>query len=173
MVRNPYYNPYSHANLTCLRPLYVRLTGLRKAPALTTDNWKELSPVGMWAALAHAFSVLALGAGAVSFGQIVKAGEPVFAAATNALLLKVSTTTTWECMYVHLYELVLKVRVLPHKSISYLMEKIEEKCSKNAFFFFSVGVYCIYVCMIRGLLTVCTCYGLIFCVFVCLPFVGH
>lgn len=64
------------------------LTGLRKAPALTTDNWKELSPVGMWAALAHAFSVLALGAGAVSFGQIVKAGEPVFAAATNALLLK-------------------------------------------------------------------------------------
>ena len=28
--------------------------------------------------------------GAVSFGQIVKAGEPVFAAATNALLLGVS-----------------------------------------------------------------------------------
>jgi hypothetical protein len=56
---------------------------------MTADNWKELSPVGLWAALAHAFSVLALGAGAVSFGQIVKAGEPVFAAATNALLLKV------------------------------------------------------------------------------------
>lgn len=64
------------------------LTGLRKAPQLSADNWKELSPVGLWAALAHAFSVLALGAGAVSFGQIVKAGEPVFAAATNALLLK-------------------------------------------------------------------------------------
>ena len=28
--------------------------------------------------------------GAVSFGQIVKAGEPVFAAATNAILLGVS-----------------------------------------------------------------------------------
>jgi len=42
----------------------------------------------LFASLAHAFSVLALGAGAVSFGQIVKAGEPVFAAATNALLLK-------------------------------------------------------------------------------------
>ena len=27
--------------------------------------------------------------GAVSFGQIVKAGEPVFAAATNAILLGV------------------------------------------------------------------------------------
>lgn len=64
------------------------LTGLRQAPKMTTENWKELSPVGLWAALAHAFSVLALGAGAVSFGQIVKAGEPVFAAVTNALLLK-------------------------------------------------------------------------------------
>merc|ERR1711988_1486012 len=56
--------------------------------ALSADHWKELSPVGLWASLAHAFSVLALGAGAVSFGQIVKAAEPVFAAATNALLLK-------------------------------------------------------------------------------------
>lgn len=64
------------------------LTGARKAPNLTADNWKELSPVGLWASLAHAFSVLALGAGAVSFGQIVKAAEPVFAAATNAVLLK-------------------------------------------------------------------------------------
>lgn len=64
------------------------LTGLRTKPDLTAENWKELSPVGLWASLAHAFSVLALGAGAVSFGQIVKAGEPVFAAATNALLLK-------------------------------------------------------------------------------------
>lgn len=64
------------------------LTGIRDKPNMTTDNWKELSPVGLWASLAHAFSVLALGAGAVSFGQIVKSAEPVFAAATNALLLK-------------------------------------------------------------------------------------
>jgi hypothetical protein len=56
---------------------------------MTTENVKELAPVGLFACLAHAFSVLALGAGAVSFGQIVKAGEPVFAAATNAILLKV------------------------------------------------------------------------------------
>jgi solute carrier family 35 protein E1 len=61
---------------------------MRKAPKLTKENWKEMSPVGLFASLAHAFSVLALGAGAVSFGQIVKAGEPVFAAATNAALLK-------------------------------------------------------------------------------------
>jgi solute carrier family 35 protein E1 len=64
------------------------LTGIRPAPKMTAENWKELSPVGLWAALAHAFSVLSLSAGAVSFGQIVKAGEPVFAALTNAVLLK-------------------------------------------------------------------------------------
>lgn len=64
------------------------VTGLRKAPQLTGENWKQLAPVGLWASLAHAFSVLALGAGAVSFGQIVKASEPVFAAATSAVFLK-------------------------------------------------------------------------------------
>lgn len=64
------------------------LTGIRKAPDMTVDNWKEIAPVGLFASLAHAFSVLALGAGAVSFGQIVKAGEPVFAAFNSALLLK-------------------------------------------------------------------------------------
>lgn len=67
-------------------PMWI--LGLRTKPNMTLENWKELSPVGLWASLAHAFSVLALGAGAVSFGQIVKAAEPVFAAATNAVLLK-------------------------------------------------------------------------------------
>jgi solute carrier family 35, member E1 len=60
---------------------------IRARPKITFDNLKEMAPVGLFASLAHAFSVLALGAGAVSFGQIVKAGEPVFAAATNAILL--------------------------------------------------------------------------------------
>lgn len=64
------------------------LTGIRNKPELTLDNWKTLFPVGFFSAAAHGFSVLALGAGAVSFGQIVKAGEPVFAAATGAVLLK-------------------------------------------------------------------------------------
>ena len=39
-------------------------------------------------------SLLHVTTGAVSFGQIVKAGEPVFAAATNALLLGVSHSVT-------------------------------------------------------------------------------
>jgi hypothetical protein len=38
-----------------------RLVGIKKAPEMSADNWKELAPVGLWASLAHAFSVLALG----------------------------------------------------------------------------------------------------------------
>jgi len=64
------------------------LTKFRTWPALTGAQWKALAPVGLMTCLAHAFSVLALGAGAVSFGQIVKAAEPVFAAFTNAIVLK-------------------------------------------------------------------------------------
>jgi solute carrier family 35 protein E1 len=62
-------------------------TGITPAPELTLDNWKELFPIGLWTALAHAFSVVALGSGTVSFVQIVKAAEPVFAALNNVLLL--------------------------------------------------------------------------------------
>ena len=51
----------------------------RKAPKMTFDQVLKLAPLGFWAAVAHAGAVYAMTAGAVSFGQIVKAGEPVFA----------------------------------------------------------------------------------------------
>jgi len=51
----------------------------RKAPKMTFDQVLRLAPLGFWAAVAHAGAVYAMTAGAVSFGQIVKAGEPVFA----------------------------------------------------------------------------------------------
>lgn len=62
--------------------------GVRAKPGLTLAQWKALAPIGVFNAAAHGASVLALGAGAVSFGQIVKAGEPVHAALTGAVLLK-------------------------------------------------------------------------------------
>ena len=51
----------------------------RKAPKMTFAQVMKLAPLGFWAAVAHAGAVYAMTAGAVSFGQIVKAGEPVFA----------------------------------------------------------------------------------------------
>jgi len=63
------------------------LLGIRKAPALTAANWAQIFPVGVWSAGAHGGSVLGLGAGAVSFAQILKACEPAFSAVNEVIFL--------------------------------------------------------------------------------------
>eukprot|EP00285_Hemiselmis_virescens_P016923 CAMPEP_0173377788 /NCGR_PEP_ID=MMETSP1356-20130122/1061_1 /TAXON_ID=77927 ORGANISM="Hemiselmis virescens, Strain PCC157" /NCGR_SAMPLE_ID=MMETSP1356 /ASSEMBLY_ACC=CAM_ASM_000847 /LENGTH=388 /DNA_ID=CAMNT_0014330665 /DNA_START=17 /DNA_END=1183 /DNA_ORIENTATION=+ len=62
------------------------LLGLRRSPNMDMAKWKAMAPVGLWAAGAHGGSVVALGAGAVSFGQILKACEPAFSAVTEVVL---------------------------------------------------------------------------------------
>merc|ERR1712048_996167 len=57
----------------------------RALPKITFDDWTEMLLVGFTSAGAHAASVFALSAGAVSFGQIVKASEPAFAALVGIL----------------------------------------------------------------------------------------
>lgn len=61
-------------------------TGLRKTPNLTAEDISACIPIGLCACLAHAGSVLASAVGAVSFAQIVKACEPVFAAVVGLLI---------------------------------------------------------------------------------------
>lgn len=61
-------------------------TGLRKVPNLTASDIAGCVPIGLFASLAHAGSVLAAAVGAVSFQQIVKACEPVFAAVIGVLI---------------------------------------------------------------------------------------
>ena len=65
----------------------------RKPPKLSFAQVMQLAPLGFWAAVAHGGAVYAMTAGAVSFGQIVKAGEPVFAVIVGYLAYssKVST----------------------------------------------------------------------------------
>jgi len=62
------------------------MTGLRKTPNLTAADITACIPIGLCACVAHAGSVLAMGVGAVSFAQIVKACEPVFAAVVGLLI---------------------------------------------------------------------------------------
>lgn len=62
------------------------ITGLRKTPNLTAADITACIPIGLCACIAHGGSVLAMGAGAVSFAQIVKACEPVFAAVVGILV---------------------------------------------------------------------------------------
>lgn len=61
-------------------------TGIRKAPKLTAADITACIPIGLMACIAHAGSVLAMGVGAVSFAQIVKACEPVFAAIVGLIV---------------------------------------------------------------------------------------
>merc|ERR1719511_389708 len=63
------------------------------------DDYKKTLLVGVTSAGAHAASVFALSAGAVSFGQIVKAAEPAFAALIGVLFYssKVSKAK-WLCL---------------------------------------------------------------------------
>jgi len=61
--------------------------GIRQAPKMTSNNWAEIVPVGIFSAGAHAGSVLGLGAGAVSFAQILKACEPAFSAVNEVIFL--------------------------------------------------------------------------------------
>ncbi len=61
-------------------------TGLRKVPKLTASDITACIPIGLCMCIAHGGSVLAMGVGAVSFAQIVKACEPVFAAVVGLLV---------------------------------------------------------------------------------------
>jgi len=58
----------------------------RSWPKITFAQFVALAPLGFFAAAAHAGAVFAMSAGAVSFGQIVKAAEPAFAAAVGFLV---------------------------------------------------------------------------------------
>ena len=61
-------------------------TGIRKLPNLTASDWIACIPIGFFASMAHCGTVLASAVGAVSFAQIVKACEPVFAAVVGLMV---------------------------------------------------------------------------------------
>jgi len=92
------------------------LTGLRKFPAVTFENFVELFPVGVFAAGNHAGSVLGLGAGAVSFAQILKACEPVFSAANEVVFL--GDVQAWQ-VYLTLIPIIGGVALASIKELSF------------------------------------------------------
>lgn len=65
----------------------------RPTPKVTLKDIKKMVPVGLCAAGAHSGSVFALGAGAVSFAQIVKSAEPAFAAIIGTFIYGVKIST--------------------------------------------------------------------------------
>jgi len=63
------------------------LFGIRKAPKMNTQQMIKLSPAAFGHLATHVGAVIAFFAGAVSFGHIVKASEPVVSCALNAVFL--------------------------------------------------------------------------------------
>jgi solute carrier family 35 protein E1 len=66
---------------------FLWATGLRATPKVSKDNVKNLSGVCAGHLGTHVGGVIALGAGAVSFMQIVKASEPVVSCILSAALM--------------------------------------------------------------------------------------
>merc|ERR1712106_190394 len=74
----------------------------------TVDDIIKMLPVAFCALGAHSASVFAMGAGAVSFGQIVKASEPVFAAVLSTFVYKKKISKAkWLCLPVIIGGVVL------------------------------------------------------------------
>jgi solute carrier family 35 protein E1 len=65
----------------------------RERPKITIADWKASLPVAAAAAASHAATVYSIGAGAVSFAQIVKASEPAFAALVGTLFYSAKVST--------------------------------------------------------------------------------
>jgi len=71
----------------------------QKPPTMKASDFIKMFPVAFCSAAAHSASVLALNAGSVTFGQIVKAGEPVFSALVNTLIYgKSPSLAKWLCL---------------------------------------------------------------------------
>jgi len=102
----------------------------RKAPTVTVKDVVKLLPVSLCAAGAHAGSVFALSAGAVSFGQIVKAAEPAFAAVIGTLLYgKTLSTAKWLC----LIPVIGGVCLASLKELDFAMSALIAACVANVF----------------------------------------
>jgi len=84
----------------CIYALFLWLApDARKTPSITMEDYVKTLPVGFTSAGAHAASVFALSAGAVSFGQIVKAAEPAFAALVGTAFYGATVSKAkWLCL---------------------------------------------------------------------------
>ena len=91
-VLNSVALPWLHSTATlgvgCVYVLALWLSRLRPAPKLNGAALRTLVPIAMCHAVGHLSAVLSFSAGAVSFTQIVKAGEPVFTCGLSVLVLK-------------------------------------------------------------------------------------
>ena len=111
--------------------LLLWASGLRKAPKLNPGWWKVLLPIGAAHALGHAGAVIALGAGAVSFAQTVKAAEPVFTCVLSFFVL--GTVFKWQ-VYATLVPIIAGVSLASLKELSFTWKALYGAITSNVAF---------------------------------------
>merc|ERR1719453_2491382 len=106
-------------------------SGIRKAPKIDMSGWKTLLPIGAAHALGHAGAVIALGAGAVSFAQTVKAAEPVFTCVLSYIVL--GTVFKWP-VYASLLPIIGGVSLASLKELSFTWKALYGSVTSNVAF---------------------------------------
>jgi len=111
--------------------MFLWASGIRKAPKIGMEGWKKLLPIGAAHALGHAGAVIALGAGAVSFAQTVKAAEPVFTCVLSYLVL--GTVFKWQ-VYSSLLPIIFGVSLASLKELSFTWKALYGALASNVAF---------------------------------------
>ena len=102
----------------------------REKPTVTMDDIIKMLPVAFCFAGAHSASVFALSAGAVSFGQIVKAAEPAFAAVLSQFVYnKPVSKAKWLCLPVIIGGVILA----SVKELDFAVSALVSACIANLF----------------------------------------
>jgi len=92
------------------------LTGIRKAPKLSTSECVKLFPSALGHLATHVGAVIAFFAGAVSFGHIVKASEPVVSSIMNFAFM--GEVMAWQ-VYAALLPIIAGVGIASASELSF------------------------------------------------------
>lgn len=102
----------------------------RSRPKVTMDDIIKMLPVAFCFMGAHSASVFALSAGAVSFGQIVKAAEPAFAAVLSQYVYnKPVSKAKWACLPIIIGGVILA----SVKELDFAVSALVSACIANLF----------------------------------------
>jgi len=102
----------------------------RAKPKITLADLKSMLPVAFCFMGAHSASVFAMGMGAVSFAQIVKASEPAFAAVLSTLVYKKKISKAkWYCLPIIIGGVILA----SVKELDFAVSALISACIANFF----------------------------------------
>jgi len=115
----------------CIYALFMWVApDARSKPTVTWDDIIKMLPVAVCFAGAHSASVFALSAGAVSFGQIVKAAEPAFAAVLSQFVYgKKISKAKWMCLPI----VIGGVIIASVKELDFAVSALISACIANMF----------------------------------------